>query len=80
MNLMQNFVEKNMPEKAAPDVTVGDTVRVHLRVKEGNRGESRSSRVPSSPRSTAASTRPSPSAASPMASAWKRCSPLQPRH
>ena len=37
MNLMQNFVEKNMPEKAAPDVTVGDTVRVHLRVKEGNR-------------------------------------------
>ncbi len=37
MNLMQNFVEKNMPEKAAPDVTEGDTVRVHLRVKEGNR-------------------------------------------
>ena len=37
MNLMQNFVEKNMPEKAGPDVTVGDTVRVHLRVKEGNR-------------------------------------------
>lgn len=37
MNLMQNFVEKNMPEKAAPDVSVGDTVRVHLRVKEGNR-------------------------------------------
>ena len=26
-----------MPEKAAPDVSVGDTVRVHLRVKEGNR-------------------------------------------
>ena len=33
----ENFIEKNMPEKAAPDVTVGDTVRVHLRVKEGNR-------------------------------------------
>ena len=53
MNLMQNFVEKNMPEKAAPDVTVGDTVRVHLRVKEGNRERIQSSRVPSSPRSTA---------------------------
>ena len=26
-----------MPEKAAPAVNVGDTVRVHLRVKEGNR-------------------------------------------
>ena len=37
MDLMKNFVEKNMPEKAAPDVSVGDTVRVHLRVKEGNR-------------------------------------------
>lgn len=37
MDLMKNFIEKNMPEKASPDVTVGDTVRVHLRVKEGNR-------------------------------------------
>ena len=37
MDLMKNFIEKNMPEKAAPDGTVGDTVRVHLRVKEGNR-------------------------------------------
>lgn len=37
MDLMKNFVEKNMPAKAAPSVTVGDTVRVHLRVKEGNR-------------------------------------------
>ena len=37
MDLLKSFVEKNMPEKAAPDITVGDTVRVHLRVKEGNR-------------------------------------------
>lgn len=37
MDLMKNFIEKNMPEKAAPNVSVGDTVRVHLRVKEGNR-------------------------------------------
>ena len=37
MDLMKSFFEKNMPEKAAPAVNVGDTVRVHLRVKEGNR-------------------------------------------
>ena len=37
MALMQSFIEKNMPEKEAPSVTVGDTVRVHLKVKEGNR-------------------------------------------
>ena len=37
MDLMKSFIEKNMPEKAAPAVNVGDTVRVHLRVTEGNR-------------------------------------------
>ena len=37
MDLMQSFIEKNMPEKDAPSITVGDTVRVHLKVKEGNR-------------------------------------------
>ena len=37
MDLMKSFVEKNMPVKEAPQVTVGDTVRVHLKVKEGNR-------------------------------------------
>ena len=37
MDLMQSFIEKNMPEQEAPSVTVGDTVRVHLKVKEGNR-------------------------------------------
>ena len=37
MDLMKSFIEKNMPEKAAPAVNVGDTVRVHLRVKGGNR-------------------------------------------
>ena len=37
MDLMQSFIEKNMPEKEVPSVTVGDTVRVHLKVKEGNR-------------------------------------------
>ena len=37
MDLMKSFIEKNMPEKEAPSVTHGDTVRVHLKVKEGNR-------------------------------------------
>ena len=37
MDLMKSFIEKNMPAKEAPSVTVGDTVRVHLKVKEGNR-------------------------------------------
>ena len=37
MDLMKSFIEKNMPAKEAPSVTVGDTVRVHRKVKEGNR-------------------------------------------
>ena len=36
MNLMQQFSQKYMKE-SAPEVRVGDTVRVHIRVKEGNR-------------------------------------------
>ena len=36
MDLMQSFTQKHL--KAEPPViTVGDTVRVHLKVKEGNR-------------------------------------------
>ena len=37
MDLMQSFIEKNMPEKEAPSVTVGDTVRVWVKVVEGSR-------------------------------------------
>ena len=37
MDLMKSFIEKNMPAKEAPSVTVGDTGRVHLKDKEGNR-------------------------------------------
>ncbi len=48
MDLMQAFTEKY--KKAEPPVVaVGDTVRVHLKVKEGNREEagcSRCSRAP----------------------------------
>lgn len=36
MDKLQVFTDKNMKE-SAPTALVGDTVRVHIRVKEGNR-------------------------------------------
>lgn len=36
MNLMQAFTDKYVKSEI-PDIAVGDTVRVHLKVKEGNR-------------------------------------------
>ena len=36
MELMKQFSQKYLKE-TAPEVSVGDTVRVHIRVKEGNR-------------------------------------------
>ena len=36
MDLMQAFTQKHLKENA-PQVQVGDTIRVHLKVKEGNR-------------------------------------------
>jgi large subunit ribosomal protein L19 len=36
MNLMQAFVEKQKKANV-PNVAIGDTVKVHLKVKEGNR-------------------------------------------
>ena len=36
MNLMQAFVEKHKKAEV-PSVSIGDTVKVHLKVKEGNR-------------------------------------------
>ena len=36
MDLMKTFEEKQLRE-TVPSVTVGDTVRVHLKVKEGSR-------------------------------------------
>ena len=90
MDLMKAFTEKYTKEEP-PVVQVGDTVRVHLKVKEGNReriqvfegtviakkhgGIEETFTVRRMPRSTAALRRPSPSAASPTASVWRRCSP-----
>ena len=36
MDLMQAFTQKHLKENT-PEVQVGDTIRVHLKVKEGNR-------------------------------------------
>ena len=36
MDLMQSFTQKHLKAEP-PVVTVGDTIRVHLKVKEGNR-------------------------------------------
>ncbi len=36
MDLLKTFNEKHLRQEV-PSVTVGDTVRVHLKVKEGNR-------------------------------------------
>jgi len=72
MDLMQAFNNKYL--KAEPPVAeVGDTVRVHVHIKEGNR--ERIQVFEGTVIATAASRRPSPCAASPMASVWKRCSP-----
>ena len=79
MDLMQAFNNKYL--KAEPPVAeVGDTVRVHVHIKEGNR-----ERIQVFEGTVIAKKHggieetftpfPSPCAASPMASVWKRCSP-----
>ena len=73
MDLIKALNEKQLKE--VPQVQVGDTVRVHVKVKEGSRERIQVSRVLLLPRSMAASRRPSPSAVSPTVWAWRRCSP-----
>ncbi len=73
MDLIKELNKERLEAEVTP-VKVGDTVRVHVKVKEGSVSVSRSSRAPSSPRSTAASPRPSPCAASPTVSVWRRSS------
>ena len=74
MDLIKELNKERLEAEVTP-VKVGDTVRVHVKVKEGSRERIQSSRAPSSPRSTAASPRPSPCAASPTVSVWRRSSP-----
>lgn len=71
-------LNKEQLEKEVPQVQVGDTVRVHVKVKEGARERIQVFEAPSLPRSTAVLRRPSPSAVSPTAWAWRRYSPFTP--
>ena len=67
-------LNKEQLEKEVPQVQVGDTVRVHVKVKEGAR-----ERIQVFEGTViAALRRPSPSVVSPTAWAWKRCSPCTP--
>ena len=78
MDLMQAFSSKYQKE-APPAANVGDTVRVHIRVKEGNRERIQVFEGTVIAK-TAASRRPSRSAACLTASAWRRFSPsMRPR-
>ena len=74
MDLIKELNKERLEAEVTP-VKVGDTVRVHVKVKEGSRERIQVFEAPSSPRSTAASPRPSPCAASPTVSVWRRSSP-----
>lgn len=59
MDLIKTLTAQYMKPEL-PAMRVGDTVRVTVRVNEGNRERTRPSRAPSSPRSTAVLSRPLP--------------------
>lgn len=64
MDLIKILSEQYMKPEL-PELNVGDTVRITVRVKEGSRERNQAFEGTILPRSMAASTRPSPSAASP---------------
>lgn len=37
MNMMEVFNQKNMKQDSVPTAQIGDTVRVHVKIKEGSR-------------------------------------------
>ena len=75
MDLVKALNSQYMKEEL-PEVKVGDTVRVHVRIKEGARERIQVFEGTVIARSTAASVRPSPFAVSPTAWAARRCSPF----
>ena len=75
MDLIKALNEKQL-QNDVPQVEVGDTVRVHVKVKEGARERVQVFEGTVIARSTAVSRRPSPSVVSPTAWAWRRCSPF----
>ena len=74
MDLVKALNSQYMKEEL-PEAKVGDTVRVHVRIKEGSRERIQVSKAPSSPVSTAVSARPSLSVVFPTAWAARRSSP-----
>ena len=74
MDLVKALASQYMKEEL-PEAKVGDTVRVHVRIKEGSRERIQVFEGTSSPVSTAVSARPSPFAASLTVSAARRFSP-----
>ena len=73
MDAMKVFTEELL-KKDAPQFNVGDTVRVSVRIKEGERERFRLLRALSSQRNTAASLKPSRFAALLTALALSVCS------
>ena len=73
MNAMQKMTE-GMIKENQPKFEVGDTVRVSVRIKEGDKERIQAFEVPLLLRSMAASRRPSPSAAPLMVLALSVCS------
>lgn len=57
-----------------PVIRIGDTVRVHIKIKEGSKERIQIFEGTVIAKSTAASTRLSLFAVFPMALAWRRCS------
>ena len=74
MDLISALTQQYMKPEL-PTMNVGDTVRVTVRIKEGNRERNQAFEGVLIAKKHGASTRPSPSAASPTASAAKRSSP-----
>ena len=74
MDLMQAFTQKHL--KAEPPVVeVGDTVRVHIKVKEGNRERIQVFEGTVIAKKHGGIEETITSAACPTASVWRRCSP-----
>ena len=74
MDLVKALNSQYMKEEL-PEAKVGDTVRVHVRIKEGSRERIQVFEGTVIARSTAVSARPSPFAASLTAWAVRRSSP-----
>ena len=74
MDLIKHLTEGQLKENAC-NFNIGDTVRVHAKIKEGSRERIQVFEGTVLAKKHGGIRRRSPSAGSPMASAWKRPSP-----